>query len=235
MGGKHGFVNVVQALAPIVLLLLLFVPAASAATYEGRVEAVEQSTEPHFPAEYLQPNAPASDPIPDQLAGQWYGNVEIAQLEMYPQLYAGHPYWTQFVQELSGFFHLHQPGKVTLLFKRHKNGTVTLLSSDVWLKRGGRLQMTSGKGPAVVRGGFNMPVTVADKVRAKAGVVDQTRIDKVSIVNNKGNQIQHGYSEISAHYELQSPRRMTLKLLEIDYDDQHKPLWKVLLRGTATR
>jgi hypothetical protein len=221
--------------ASVILMQALAPSYAIAAPYEGRVETVEHGSQPQFPHEYLAPGMIANDAMPDELAGKWYGNVEVAQLETYPQLHAAHPYWSQFVDGVSNFFHLKQTGQLMLQFKRQKNGIVTLLNSDVWMKGGARLQLTSGKGSAVVRGGFNLPTTVADKVRTKPGVVDQTRIDEVSIVDRDGHQVQHGFSEISAHYALVSPRKMSVKLLEIDYDEAHKPLWKVLIRGTATR
>jgi hypothetical protein len=207
--------------------------SAGAATYEGRVETVEQGSEPQFPAEVLNGHA-ALDRMPPELAGSWYGKVEVAQLETYQP---GTAYGASFVAEVIKLFRVGQPGQVVLLFKRAKNGEVTLLSSDVILKGGMKLQMTSGKGRAAVPGGFNVPRTVADRIRSQPEKqsIEETRIDDVNIVDSAGNRIQHGYTEISAQYVLISPKRMSLKLLEVDYDDEHRPLWKILIRGTASR
>jgi hypothetical protein len=64
---------------------------------------------------------------------------------------------------------------------------------------------------------------------------EQTRVDRVHIVDDLNMPIAGGFSEISATYTLTAPRRMDLKILEIDYDHRGKPLWKILLKGTATR
>jgi hypothetical protein len=217
----------------LLLCGLAMIPA-DAAVYEGRVETVEQGSQPQFPAEVLKGGATFGEKLPSELIGSWYGKVEVAQLEMYQP---STPYGAAFVAEVQKLFRLGQTGQVLLLFKKNKAGEVSLLSSDVILKGGMKLQMTAGKGPAAVPGGYNLPHTVRDYVRTQPEKhsIDQTRIDEVDIVDGTGKRIQHGYTEISAQYSLISPKRMSLKLLEIDYDDEHKPLWKILIRGTASR
>lgn len=208
----------------------------SAATLEGRVEKIEQGEQPAISRDLLEAGVSESNGLPASMRGKWYGTVEVAQVETYPDLHPGAAYWAEFMNEAKQLFTTKKPGQIVLDIKENRAGVMCISSSDVVLRGGMKLQFTHGRGPALVRGGFNQPTTVTDKVTAHGdSSAEQTRIDQVSIVDARGNLIQRGYSEISASYNLISTRKMALKILEIDYDESGKPLWKILLRGTATR
>lgn len=206
-------------------------------TLEGRVEAVEQSAQPSFPSGLLQ-SGTTSDTITADFAGKWYGNMQVTQLQMYPQLHTPHRYCMRFIGELNQLFGLGQNGKLVLWFAKDKTGRITLQTSNVNMENRMKLRFTKGAstGKALVPGGRDITNTLADNTRVVENSVEQTRIDDVSVVDdNFGQEIHHGYTEISAHYTLIGPKRMEVKLLEVDYDAQHVPLSKILIVGTATK
>lgn len=212
-----------------------FVPVLATPVLEGRVDKIEHGEIPALPQELLSAGI-SHEGLPEALMGSWYGAVEIAQVETYPHLHAGSPYWTAFIGEATKLFVPGNRGKVVLLLKRDRTGAVRVLSSDVILRGRMKLQFTSGRAPALVPGGWNNPTTITDVVRPIGETCfEQTRVDEVDITNATGMRIQNGFSEISATYTLVSPRKMSLRILEVDYNESGKPLWKVLIKGTATR
>jgi hypothetical protein len=66
--------------------------------------------------------------------------------------------------------------------------------------------------------------------------VEHTRIDFTRILDeSSGQPVQQGYTEVSAQYEQRAPKRIRVKLLNVDYDRDGQPLWKALLEGEATK
>lgn len=219
----------------LTLLLLNLSPLCNAKTIEGRVELIEEGEQPRLSEQLLHAGV-STGGFPEEMRGTWYGDVEIAQIETYPQLHSSSAYWTEFVRQAGALFTVHRPGKIVLQFKKDKDGRVHLLSSDAVMRGRMKLQFTSGRGPALIPGGFNEPNTITNLITVQSdSSVEQTRVDQVNIVASNGAVIQRGLSEISALYRRTEPRKMAVKILEIDYDEQGQPLWKILLRGTATR
>jgi hypothetical protein len=220
------------------LLMVAFTAGgAYARTLEGRVEAVEQSPQPEFPSDILRAGT-TCDTITDGFSGKWYGDVKVTQLMMYPQPHVMHPYCMRFIQEYNQLFGLGESGKVVLWFLKDRSGRINLQTSNVNMENRMKLRFTKGRssGKALVPGGRDVTNTIADYTRVVDNSVEQTRIDDVSVIDeNFGQEIHHGYTEISAHYTLIAPKRMQVKLLEVDYDAQHIPLSKILIVGTATR
>lgn len=206
------------------------------APLEGRVEVLRQQSEPSLPDYLLNGGVRQIETLPIELTGKWYGTIHVAQMQTFPGGHSNDPYWNEFIAQITSFVKPNQRGEVTLHFKTDPSGTLQLSSSDVILRGGTRLQLTSGKGPALVRGGFNWPETMANRVTLLPNsIAEQTRLDRVAILNDRGQLIKQGYTEISASYELKSPRSILVKLIEIDYDEMRHPLWKVVLEGQARR
>ena len=208
----------------------------SATPLTGRVETFE-SAEPVLPADVLNGGASTeSQNLPAAFKGKWYGTVKIARMSTYEQSHRDRQYAQQFIHEIVDFFHPQQRGHITLQISPDARGGLKLDSSDVVFSGGVSLQLTTGKGPALVRGGFNLPHTVRDRVTQFAdNQCEQARFDAVTIVDKDGKVLQTGFTEVSALYTLKAPRRMQIKLLDIDYDESGHPLWKALLEGEATR
>jgi hypothetical protein len=223
------------ALAVLLSFSFAIIPCA-AETYFGRVETVEQGSAPKFPSDILEGGA-REEVFPDELLGRWYGRVEVAQLATYDELHGANRYGQAFIREVRDLFKVGQPGQVVLDFKKNARGEVVLTTSDVILRGRLKLRFTADgtRGNGIVRGTHNYPRTVANRVHTVGTVVDQTRIDQVHVVDDYRNPVQTGYTEISAQYALTAPKRMSIKLLEVDYDSNNNPLWKILIRGTASR
>lgn len=203
------------------------------APLEGRVEVLENTERPTLPH---QGSAEYDEEMPVEFAGKWYGDVKVLQMQTFPELHAGDEYAQEFIREIGRFVHLNQPGQITLIFKRNQIGLLELSSSDVILKGRVRLELSCMRGPALVRGGYNVPRIAMNRInRLPDQSVEQTRLDKVTIVDELGRPIRRGFTEISASFKLVSERKMVIKLLDIDYDQDGVPLWKVLLKGEARR
>jgi hypothetical protein len=212
-------------------------PAAAArAPLEGRVEVLEHSREPSLPADFLNGSASQDDGLPAEFAGRWYGDIKVMQMETYPHLHRNDAYAQEFIREIQRFVHLNQPGQITLNFKANRVGNLALSSSDVVLRGRVRLELACTSGPALVRGGYNMPRVAMNRVtRLSNKTAEQTRLDRVTIVDEFSRPIRGGFTEITASYTLKGERKMQIKLLDIDYDQNGAPLWKVLLEGEARR
>jgi hypothetical protein len=227
-----------RSLLPCLLLTLLFSACAGIAAepLEGRVEVLERSPQPSLPEGFLSGSATLTDDaMPEEFAGKWYGDVKVMQMQTFPHLHPD-PYGQQFITEILRFVKPEQHGQIMLEFKNDRNGVLRLLSSDVILRGGVRLELDSQRGPALVRGGTNIPRTVVNRVtKLPDQTVEQTRLDNVTIVDQLGRPIRYGHTEVTAAYTLKGPRKMSIKLLNIDYSQEGAPLWKVLLKGEARR
>jgi hypothetical protein len=174
--------------------------------------------------------------LPLSLQGMWYGKIKVTQMDTYPSLHYGEAYCQAFIREINRYFSVGQEGKLGLKFQRTGNAPLRVAASDVWFRHGLRVQLTTFSGPALVPGGINLPYTLRDEVLTLAkDRFEQTRVDAVRIVDHQGALLHSGFTEVSALYDLIASRKMRIKLLNIDYDQQGKPLWKVLMQGEATR
>lgn len=206
---------------------------------KGRVELIESGGAPTLPPEllkgYLENPSLGPTTLPKALKGRWYGVVRVTQMQTYPALHA-EDYCLSFISEIKKVFHLNQKGQIVLEIGANANGAATLSSSDVVFARGLRVQLNSSAGPALVPGGTNVPQTVRNEVtEMDSNRVEQTRIDRVVIVDEKQKPIHFGFAESSALYRLSSPQRMKVKILTVDYDFFGKPLWKCMMEGEASR
>ncbi len=206
----------------------------------GRVEAIEFGAEPVLPADLLRARttegAFAKGPVSDAFCGKWWGSVSIKCLQSYPEQHGGEPYCLQFIVETQRYFKYGKRGQIVLSFLRGADGALVLDTSDVSFARGLKIQLTTSRGPALVSGGFNMPLTVSnDLSQLTPRTIEQTRIDAVTVVDRLGTAVHSGFTEVSCLLKLEAPRRMHLKILNIDYDQDGKPLWKVFLEGQALR
>ncbi len=205
---------------------------------KGRVETIEGGSNPALPEGVLSGSArqSAEQPLlPKTLRGKWWGYVRITQMETYEQIH-DEPYCQAFIQEIKKSFHEGQRGQIALEIKPAASGDAVLSSSDLWFAHGLRVQLTSAPGPALVAGGTNIPRTLKNDVTPlDAGSIEQSRFDQVTIVDKDRRPIHAGFSEVSALYKLAAPRRLRIKILTVDYDQQGKPLWKSLMEGEATR
>lgn len=214
-------------------------PAASASasakkTLEGRVEVIESGQAPSLSAQLL--NGGVRNDLPAAFQGKWFGFVRIKQMETYSEEHQGEPYCQQFMAEIPRFFHKGQRGQLMLHILPSPEGGLRIAASSVHLAGGGRVQLTTHRGKALVAGGFNMPTTVTDIVtEMDPKRVEQTRVDEIVIVDSLNKPIHRGFTEVSALYELEAPKRMHVKILDIDYDQSGRPLWKVLMDGDLTR
>ena len=81
-----------------------------------------------------------------------------------------------------------------------------------------------------------MPRTLQDIITpVSENRCEQARFDAISIVDKSGSLLQTGFTEVSATYTLNGPRRMHIRLLDVDYDASGHALWKALIEGDATR
>lgn len=211
----------------------------------GRVEKVAGGEDPRLPDDLqntmqqggfrFEAHAEQSASLPESLKGQWDGKVVISQMQTYPHLHP-EPYCQQFIKEIGQQFSLGKSGRITLAFHNIGNGKVTVASSDIWFAHGLKVMLTCNVTPALVRGGTNLPRPVRNDVTTLgADRIEQTRIDYVQIVNRYRQLIHTGFTEVSALYHIKAPKRMYIKILNVDYDAQGKPLWKVLMEGEAIR
>ncbi|GEM_PF-3111364 len=243
-----------SALTILIGLLPFLAPAALPASAQGagagqpltgRVETFAGGAEPVLPAELLglirRPDtytagAARTGELPGGLTGQWYGRVTMTQMAVYPELHP-EPYCQEFIRQIEHFFRQGEKGQVTIRFANQPDGGPAVESSDVWFPHGVKVQLTAGEGPALVPGGTNMARTVRDDVKELgANRIEQTRIDLVTIADRERRAVLHsGFTEISALYKITGPRRMQVKILDVDYDKQGKPLWKALMEGELRR
>ena len=250
--------NRLSLLAALTLVASAFTTACHSARAEesppsarpplvGRVEAVGGGGEPQLPMDLLKGTYDQANGIPyragvDQtgslpadMRGEWDGTVKITQLQTYPELHP-EPYCQQFIQEIDHFFKLGKGGQINLKFAERGDGVITVKSSDVYFSGGLRIELANTSGPALVPGGYNVPTPVKNSVSELGpGRVEQTRVDYVRIVDRERRPIHDGYTEVSALYQIVGPRRLRMKIVNIDYDQQGKPLWKTLMEGEARR
>ena len=216
--------------------------AVEPAPLQGRVEAIEGGANLTLPTDILRSGLQTTcsegprPGLPSSLKGRWYGTIHITQMDTFPQLHVGEPYCTDFIQAIEKYFHRDQRGQIVFEITANDNNYVSLASSDVWFGHGLRVQLTSSKGPALVEGGTNLPRTLRDDVSLlDQNRVEQSRYDFVTIVDDSGQMIHSGFSEVTALYVIAAPRRLKIKILSVDYDRTGKPLWKSLMTGEATR
>jgi hypothetical protein len=212
----------------------------------GRVEEMAGGGEPLLPQDLLKGGAgdgsiplaggvAQSGTLPLTLKGQWEGNVKITQMDTYPAIHP-EPYCQQFIDEIKRYFHLGKNGSIELRFAPTAEGKIAVDSSNVRFFRGLAIGLTSQVSPALVQPGTNVPSTVRNDVQELgAERVEQVRIDYVRIVDQWNRPIHAGFTEVSTEYQLRAPRRMRVKILNIDYDQSGKPLWKCLMEGDARR
>lgn len=213
----------------------------------GRVETFAGTAEPVLPGNLLgltgrqdgralEGGLSESGALPDDLRGEWYGKITISQMDTYPAMHQ-EPYCQSFIAEIDRFFHQGQNGQISLAFETRRNGRLGVATSDALFGRGLRVMLTAQEGPALVPGGTNLPRTVRDDVAQLDGNrIEQTRIDLVSIVDKARRRLIHsGFTEVTADYQIVAPRRMRVKILNVDYDQDGKPLWKALMEGELRR
>ena len=251
MSCKHRMVEVL-ALVVAMGMSHSFVSAAGAQETRqrpplvGRVEELAGGGEPLLPRDLLQGgardgaiplegNVAQSGSLPLTLKGQWEGSVKITQMDTYPALHP-EPYCQEFIGEIKRYFHLGKSGSIELRFGPAADGKIAVDSSNVRFFRGLGIGLTSQVSPALVPPGTNVPSTVRNDVQELgAERVEQVRIDYVRIVDQWRRPIHAGFTEVSAQYQLRAPRRIRVKILNIDYDQSGKPLWKCLMEGDARR
>lgn len=210
----------------------------------GRVEEVAGGGTPRLPQDLLQGGAgedtwslgvDQTASLPPAYQGEWDGSVRITQMDTYPDLHP-EPYCLRFIEEIKDSFRLGKTGRLTLKFQLGPDGKLRVASSDVWFTRGLRVQLTTQVSPALVPGGTNLPTTVINDIQELgADRVEQVRIDRVRIVDGWRRPIHYGFTEVSAVYQIVAPKRMRIKILNVDYDHSGKPLWKTLMEGEARR
>ncbi|HEY9868945.1 MAG TPA: hypothetical protein V6D08_07245 [Candidatus Obscuribacterales bacterium] len=210
----------------------------------GRVEEIAGGGEPRLPQELLRGGTgqdtwrlgvDQAASLPPALKGEWDGSVKITQMDTYPDLHR-EPYCLRFIEEIKNSFRLGKTGRLTLKFQLGPDGKLRVASSDVWFAHGLRVQLTTHVSPALVPGGTNLPTTVKNDVQELgADRVEQVRIDQVRIVDGWRRAIHYGFTEVSAVYQIVAPKRMRIKILNVDYDQSGKPLWKTLMEGEARR
>jgi hypothetical protein len=161
--------------------------------------------------------------------------LHITQMETYPQLHQD-AYSQQFIEEINKHFYKGKSARL-ILDINNAGGGATVSANDLLLARGFRIKLTATPGPALVPGGRNYPSTVKESVTELPGNrVEHTRIDFTRILDeSSGQPVQQGYTEVSAQYEQRAPKRIRVKLLNVDYDRDGQPLWKALLEGEATK
>ncbi len=212
----------------------------------GRVEEIAGGAEPLLPRDLLKGGAQdsafpltggvgQSGTLPLALRGQWDGNVRITQLETYPDLHP-EPYCQQFIGEIKRYFRLGKSGAIGLKFAPGRDGKLMVDSSNVRFFRGLGIGLTSQVSAALVPPGTNVPSTIRNDVQ-ELGTdrVEQVRIDYVRIVDQWRRPLHAGFTEVSALYQMKAPKRIRVKILNIDYDQSGKPLWKCLMEGDARR
>lgn len=210
----------------------------------GRVEEIAGGAEPLLPRDLLKGGAgeisisggvAQSGTLPLALRGQWDGDVKITQLETYQDLHP-EPYCLQFINEIRRYFRLGKSGSISLKFAPGRDGRLAVESSNVRFFRGLAIGLTSETSPALIPPGTNVPSTIKNDVQ-ELGTdrVEQVRIDYVRILDEWRQPLHAGFTEVSALYQMQAPRRIRVKILNIDYDQSGKPLWKCLMEGDARR
>jgi hypothetical protein len=202
---------------------------------EGRVETSSAGSAPKLPDDLIVGGLKERAHLPASLCGKWYGTLHITQIETYPQLHSD-AYSQQFIDEINKHFYKGKSAQLILEIKDTAGGA-TVAANDLYLARGFRIKLTTTPGAALVPGGRNYPSTVKETVTELPGNrVEHTRIDFTRIVDAfSGAPLQQGYTEVSALYEQRAPKRIRIKLLNVDYDKERQPLWKVLFQGEATK
>jgi hypothetical protein len=237
------------SIVAIVILTLFYQHCQSAQSQEatqrapltGRVEAFSGAAEPVLPSDLLgnpQTNralsgeATQSGSLPASLKGEWFGRVSITQMDSYPALHP-EPYCQSFIQEIGHYFQAGKSGQLSMQFEQRPSGELTVASSDIFFARGLKMMLTTQTGPALVAGGTNIPRPVRNEVtQLTDGRYEQMRIDYVTIIDNRFRRpIHSGYTEVTAEYNVVTPRRMRIKILNVDYDQHGKPLWRALMEG----
>lgn len=207
----------------------------------GRVEAFSGAAEPVLPSDLLKSartnralsgEASQSGSLPPNLRGEWFGRVSITQMDSYPALHP-EPYCQSFIQEIGNYFQTGKAGQLSMQFEQLPSGKLTVASSDVFFARGLKMMLTAHTGPALVAGGTNIARPVKNEVtQLTDNRYEQMRIDYVTIVDNRLRRpIHSGYTEVTAQYNIISPRRMRIRILNVDYDQEGKPLWRALMEG----
>lgn len=223
----------VSALAAVLSCMQLPLCAEQSKPLEGRVERVEAGAEPLLPSDLvLDGSATASAPLPISLRGKWFGSVKIIQMDTYPTVHTNEPYCEQMITEIGKVFEKGMKGELQLDIVPDGTGGTKIGSSDIFFGRRGKLNLTTHRGPGLVQGLYHIPVTIKNEVKnLSPKVVEQSRYDAVQIVTADNTYVERGFSEVSSQYNHQAPGRLLVKILNVDYDKQGKPLWKALMEG----
>jgi len=211
----------------------------------GRVEAFSGGAEPVLPSDLLgsvnsrnpiSTSISESGTLPQNLRGEWFGRITISQMDTYPNLHP-EPYCQRFIQEISHYFESGKSGQLSLQFEPRSDGSLAVASSDIFFSRGLKVALTAQPAPALVAGGTNMPRPVRNDVTMLTdNRIEQTRIDYVTIVETRFRRpIHYGFTEVTAQYQIVAPRRMKIRILNVDYDQDGKPLWRALMEGELRR
>jgi len=210
----------------------------------GRVEIIGAGASPELPADLFKASQQntvnaiktrfePSGSLPLSLQGEWIGEAKVTQVDIYPELHQ-EPYCQQFMSEVGQRFHKGMSGEMLLKFQPQVNGAVTLTSSDINLPHGLRVMLTSSPEATPVSDGVNRPRPLRNEIKLlSSDRAEQTRIDYVRIVDSEKRLLHAGFTEISALYQILNPKRLRIKILDIDYDQAGKPLWKILMEGEA--
>jgi hypothetical protein len=230
--------RLIRIFASFVWTIILLVVASDGyaqVPIQGRVETFSPGSAPKLPEDFLVGGLEERAHLPASLCGKWYGTLHITQIETYPELHRD-AYSRQFIDEINKHFYKGKSAQLILEIKNTAGGA-TVAASDLYLARGFRIKLTTTPGAALVPGGRNYPSTVREMVTELSGNrIEHTRIDFTRIVDEiSGQPLQQGYTEVSAVYEQRAPKRIRIKLLNVDYDKERQPLWKVLFEGEATK